>query len=275
MNGLIIKSKGAELGFHQAQCIEQNKQAKAASELWQTKTYLGWALIEDGILKYTESDATMVNELMAHSMLMAHSFAMDILVIGAADGILAEHILKHSSVRKLDWVISHQPSFEIAKNHFNIEALKRDPRLNLIDALPLDYLRSNTKLYDITFSDHALHGSHRLENTHDYYQAISNHMKATGMVLFTSGLWLADQQEIMTQKKIIREHFPRCGISALAVSSKIGGLQTWIWAANKNLSKVDTSLLKAKMEINSLEFQYYSLDRHHAFFNPLIELADF
>jgi spermidine synthase len=275
VKGLVINNQGIDLAFSQAECIKQEKKGKANSALWQTKTYLGWALVEDGVLKYTENDANMINEMLAHSMLLAHSFAKDVLVVGAADGLLVKYILKHTSVRKLDWVISHQPSFDIAKAHFDIDALKNHEKVNVIEDAPLDYLRSNNALYDVAFSDHALHGSHQLEQTHDYYQALSNHMKATGILIFTSGLWAADQQAIMKQKKMVQEHFPQCGISAIPASSKVGGLQTWIWAANKDLSMVDVSLLHAKMEISPFQSEYYSTVRHQAFFNPLIETADF
>ena len=275
MNGLVIKNQGIDLAFSQAECIKQEKKAKAHSALWQTKTYLGWALVEDGGLKYTENDADMINEMLAHSMMLAHSFAKDVLVVGASDGWLVKYILKHTSVRKIDWVISHHPSFEIAEAHFDIETLKNNERVNVIDSSPLDYLRSNNEVYDVAFSDHLLHGSHQLEQTHDYYQALSNHMKATGIVLFTSGLWVADQKAIAHQKKMVQEHFPQCGISALPVPSQLGGLQTWIWAANKDLSLVDASLLRAKIEISPFESAYYSIERHQAFFNPLVETADF
>ena len=271
MSGLIIKNQGMDLVFSQAKCLRQEKKAKVSSELWQTETYLGWALVEDGLLKYTEKDADGVNEILAHSILFAHSFAKDVLVVGAADGGLIRYILQHTSVRKVDWVISHQPSFEIAQEYFHIASLKQDKRVNVIQSAPLDYLRSNNDLYDVAFSDHALHGSHQLERTHDYYQALSNHMKVTGILLFTSGFWVADYHAILNQKKMVQEHFPQCGISGLSVPSQMGGVQTWIWAANKDLSTVDMPLLHAKMEMSAFEAAQYSMARHQAFFNPLIE----
>ncbi|MDA9832193.1 hypothetical protein N9C31_01000 [Gammaproteobacteria bacterium] len=275
MNGLSINNQGFELSFPQAECLKQEKKAKASSELWQTQTYLGWALVEDGVIKYTEKDADLVNETVAHAMLMAHSFAMDILVVGAADGFLVKHILQHTSVRKIDWVLSHHPSFDIAKAHFNLEAFINDDRLNIIESPSLDYLRSHNGLYDIAFSDHMLQGSHQLEHTHDYYQALSNHMKTTGMVLFTSGLWVADHKETLSQKKMVQNHFPRCGISAMVMPCKMGGLQAWIWAANKDMSQVDTTLLQAKMEISPFECQHYTIAKHEAFFNPFIEATEY
>ena len=178
-------------------------------------------------------------------------------------------------MRKIDWVISHGPSWEIAKKHFNAQAIQNDARVNVIEETPLDYLRSNGHLYDVAFSDHGLHGSHKLEHTHDYYQALSHHLRATGIALVTSGLWLADHQAILTQKKMVAEHFPQVGIAGLSLPGKLGGLQTWIWVANKDMSVVDAPLLKAKLDISPIDCQYYSIQKHQAFFNPMIEQPEF
>ena len=267
MKKFQIDVEGLNVAFKGAELLQDQKTGNSQSQLWRLDQHLGWALLEQGQLKYTQYTAQVYTEMMAHCGMMAHPYPLDILLIGAADGLMLRQILKHRSVRRVDWVINQPASFEIAKTAFAAQELVDDSRVHFVDDFPLDFLRSAPKPYDLMISDAGLGYNDKLLQTHDYYQALSGLLKAGGGALFN-----ARTSNVLSAKKsndlrLINEHFALSGQAAFADGSVLGGLQSWIWAGDIDMSQVDVDIINSRLQISPMDCLCYSPLRHQIAFN--------
>ena len=270
MKKFEILNRGTCLSAKNAKLVKNVKEGQFQSQLWQSDE-LGWMLVEDGLLRYSQQDALIYNEMLAHSIMHSHHQPLNILVIGAADGMLVENILKHNIVRRLDWVINQKATWSMCEENKTIAAIKKLDKVNISMETPLDFLRSGPKPYDVVFSEVSLAKTDQLLRTHDYYQVVAKLIKPGGIAVFQSGMTFFDQKVIATQSKMVAEHFHSSGKMALMQNFSVGGLKSWMWASAHDISEVNVGLIAKRLEISPIHCEYYSPERHKLLFNQSTE----
>ena len=266
MKKLKIDVNGLGISFESSELLNDQKVGQSHSQLWRLNDEFGWALLEEGKLRYMQPFAQVYTEMMAHCALLAHPYPLDVLLIGAADGLMLRQVLKHTPVRRIDWVINQPATFEIAKTTFAVQELLEDPRVNLVIDFPLDFLRSAPKPYDLMISDTGFGFNDRLLQTHDYYQALSGLLKSGGVAVFSCIDEGKKGSKSSNDSMLVKEHFAMSGQAAFPDAGGLGGLQHWVWAGHLDMSQVDVDVINARLKISPMDFLYYSPLRHQIAF---------
>ena len=134
--------------------------------LHETKTYhqhliifdneeFGRVLALDGVVQTTERDEFIYHEMLAHTPILAHGRARNVLIVGGGDGGMLEEVLKHDSVETAVQVEIDDTVVELAKQHLRMicDDAYEDPRTELVIADGVEYVNETDRRFDIIIVD--------------------------------------------------------------------------------------------------------------------------
>ncbi|NLF27536.1 MAG: polyamine aminopropyltransferase [Clostridiales bacterium] len=114
----------------------------------------GRFLTLDGVLMLTERDEFIYHEMIAHVPMAVNPAIRRILVVGAGDGGVARELSKYPSIEKIDIVEIDRRVVEVCREFLPLTAIGfSDPRVNLVYADGLKFVRRAENAYDLVLVD--------------------------------------------------------------------------------------------------------------------------
>jgi len=115
---------------------------------------LGRMLVLDGVVQTTVKDEFAYHEMIAHVPLMAHPNPRRVLIIGGGDGGTVREVIKHPTVERVDLVEIDERVIAVCREYLpELSAGFDDPRVNIIIADGLEYVKQVRGQYDVVIID--------------------------------------------------------------------------------------------------------------------------
>lgn len=123
-------------------------------EIYKTKER-GNLMVLDGCFMLTEKEEFVYHEMIVHLPLFAHPNPKNILVIGGGDGGTVREVLKHKTVRQVDFVEIDEDVYEVSKKYFKTltKGLDRDSRVNFLFGDGVKFVAETSNKYDVILID--------------------------------------------------------------------------------------------------------------------------
>ncbi len=123
-------------------------------EIYKTKER-GNLMVLDGCFMLTEKEEFVYHEMIAHLPLFAHPKPEKILIIGGGDGGTAREVLKHKTVKQVDFVEIDEDVYRVSKKYFKTltNGLEQDKRLNFLFGDGVRFVVETKNKYDVILID--------------------------------------------------------------------------------------------------------------------------
>jgi len=246
----------------------------------------GLCMILDGRIQLAESDEWIYHELLIHPACVFHGDPRRVIVLGGGDGCAVRELLRYPHLTDITLVDIDEVVVKVFRDRFsslNGGALQ-DPRVHLVCADALEYLRTQQEPYDLIVSDltepfdpSELGGNLSFHlYTPASYQLIRDRLTQNGIFVCQTGGILSQPEHDRFHLDIlpgIRDHFPRVATGYEFVPS-FGELWTITLASAGPLhlepSQVDGAL--ARLLVKGLRY-YDGITHRRAFSPPLFVRA--
>jgi spermidine synthase len=230
---------------------------------------LGRVMTLDGVVQTTEADEFIYHEMMAHVPLLAHGHARHVLIIGGGDGGMLREILRHP-VEQVTQIEIDQAVIDMARKYLpnHSAGAYDDPRLHLVIADGMDFVRETSDRYDVIICDSTDPiGPGEVLFSEDFY-ARAKHCLAPGGVLVTqNGVPFLQPDELKTAARRMEHHFADNGFYCAPVPTYYGGFMAFGWGTdNRELRHIGLPVLQARYDTAGLKTRYYTPAIHQAAF---------
>jgi len=231
---------------------------------------LGRVMSLDGVVQTTEADEFVYHEMMAHVPILAHGAAQKVLIIGGGDGGLLREICQHQSVEHITMVEIDQAVVDMAKAYLpkHSNGAFDDPRLNLVIADGMDFVRETENRFDVIISDSTDPiGPAEVLFTEDFYAQCKRIMNPGGVIATQNGVPFFQLEEVQHTAQRMGQHFADCGFYSAAVPTYYGGIMTFAWGSdNLALREIDLASLQQRFDNSGIHTRYYNPALHQASF---------
>jgi len=245
---------------------------------------LGRVMTLDGIVQTTEADEFIYHEMLTHVPMLAHGNAKRVLIIGGGDGGMLREVVKHP--------IEHVTQVEIdqAVVDMAIEYLPNhsagaydDPRLNLVIADGMDFVRNTDEKFDVIISDSTDPiGPGEVLFTDDFYAQAKRCLNKGGILVTQNGVPFFQDDEVQNTFQRMGQQFKDMNFYCAPVPTYYGGFMAFAWGTdNKELREKEHHEIKHSFEELDIDTRYYNSDIHCASFslpqyilNALVKDAD-
>ena len=146
--------QGTAYGYEVKSRLEVQQSEFQAIEIYETKHH-GHLMVIDGFNMLTTRDNYFYHEVMAHSPIVAHPKAENVLIIGGGDcGTLCE-VLKHPQIKKCTQVDIDKVVTEMALKYFpELTEKNNDPRAEILFDDGVAWVKNaSSKTYDVIIID--------------------------------------------------------------------------------------------------------------------------
>ena len=230
---------------------------------------LGRVMTLDGVVQTTEADEFVYHEMMAHVPLFAHGSAKRVLIIGGGDGGMLREVLKHP-VEHVTQVEIDQAVVDMAKEYLPNHSAGGydDPRLHLVIADGMDFVRESREQFDIIISDSTDPiGPGEILFTENFYAAAKRCLNQGGIMATQNGVPFFQPDELRTTRKRMAPHFKAMGFYCAPVPTYYGGFMAFAWGTDTpSLRDVDPQVLQERYAGSGITTRYYNPAIHSASF---------
>ena len=230
---------------------------------------LGRVMTLDGVVQTTEADEFVYHEMMAHVPLFAHGSARRVLIIGGGDGGMLREVLKHP-VEQVTQVEIDKAVVDMAKEYLPNHSAGSydDPRLNLVLADGMDFVRESGEQFDIIISDSTDPiGPGEILFTESFYVAARRCLREGGILVAQNGVPFFQPDELQTTWKRLSPHFESAGFYCAPVPTYYGGFMAFAWGADdSSVRDIDPQVLQERFAASGISTRYYNPAIHSASF---------
>ncbi len=230
----------------------------------------GRALYLDGVLQTTERDEFIYHEMLAHLPIFAHGRASNVLIIGGGDGGMLEEVLKHRSIESVTMVEIDPSVVTMCRQHLPSISGKAfdDPRLDLVFADGVDYVRSTEKRFDIAIIDSTDPiGPGEVLFTETFYQGGRRVLKDGGILVTQNGVPFVQGGELTQSVRLLRSLYSDASCYMATVPGYVGGPMAFGWGTdNADLRRTPLEVLKNRFAEAGIDTNYYTPEVHQAAF---------
>lgn len=230
----------------------------------------GRALYLDGVLQTTERDEFIYHEMLAHLPILAHGSATNVLIIGGGDGGMLEEVLKHRSIESVTMVEIDPSVVAMCREHLpsiSGDAFD-DPRLDLLFADGVDFVRTTEKRFDVAIIDSTDPiGPGEVLFTETFYQGGKRVLKDGGVLVTQNGVPFVQGDELTQSVRLLRGLFADASCYMATVPGYVGGPMAFGWGTdNQGLRQVALNVLKNRFAEAGIDTGYYTPEVHQAAF---------
>jgi len=230
----------------------------------------GRTLYLDGVLQTSERDEFIYHEMLTHLPILAHGGAADVLIIGGGDGGMLEEVLKHRSVKTVTMVEIDPSVVAMCREHLpsiSGDAFD-DPRLDLVFADGVDFVRSTDKRYDVAIIDSTDPiGPGEVLFTETFYQGGKRVLNEGGILVTQNGVPFVQGDELAQSVRHLRKLFSDASCYMATVPGYVGGPMAFGWGTdNPDLRHVPLTVLEQRFAEAEIETNYYTPEIHQAAF---------
>jgi spermidine synthase len=194
----------------------------------------GRVMLLDGVVKITEADEFVYQEMLAHVPLLAHGAARSVLIIGAGDGGVLRRVLQHRGVQRAVMVEIDGEVIRLAKEHLPAigGGAWDDPRAQVIVGDGIDHVkRAPDAAYDAIIVDSTDPiGVGEVLFTEDFYANCARILTPRGIVVNQCGVPFMQPDELRETSARRALFFPHVTAYVAAVPTYVGGFMTLGWA---------------------------------------------
>lgn len=240
----------------------------------------GRVMVLDGIVQITERDECTYSEMLAHVPILESGTVRNVMIVGGGDGAIAEEVLKHKSVARVDLVDIDGRVIDLCKQHFTAvhKGAFDDPRLNVFaeDAFPFLDSDAAKGQYDLIIADRPdpVGPAEVLFETR-FYTLVREALSEGGIAVFQTGCPMLQPEELSKTVGQLGEVFAHAGTYLVAVPTYVGGFMALTYATKGAVlgDAGQSSAVAARYSEAGISTDYYSPSVHFAAFAlpPFIE----
>ena len=230
---------------------------------------LGRVMTLDGVVQTTEADEFIYHEMMTHVPILSHGCVKRVLIIGGGDGGILREVLRHD--------VDHVTQVEIDKAvvEMAIEYLPNhsagaydDPRLNLVIADGMDFVRDSSDTFDVVIVDSTDPiGPGEVLFSSDFFAFAKQRMTHGGVIATQNGVPFFQPDELKTTYGRLKHHFADYGFYCAPIPTYYGGFMSFGWATDDlGLRSIPVEQLQLRCQAASLRCRYYNPSIHTAAF---------
>jgi spermidine synthase len=231
----------------------------------------GRVLVLDGILQLTDRDEGAYSEMLAHLPMLEHGNVRRVLIVGGGDGAVAEEVLKHPQVERVDLVDIDAQVVDVAREFFPHvhKGAFDDARLTFHAEDAFEFLgRTPAGSYDLAIADRPdpVGPAESLFAT-DFYSRLQTALADKGVGVFQTGCPFYQRDELSETDRLLHRVFANAGVYLTVVPTYTGGFMALTWGANGlELGAADPDAVAHKVAELDLSTDYYTADIHRAAF---------
>lgn len=231
----------------------------------------GRVLVLDGILQLTDRDEHAYSEMLAHPPILEHGNVKRVLIVGGGDGAVAEEVLKHPEIERVDLVDIDAEVVEVAKQHFahvNRGAFD-DDRLTFHAEDAFEFLaRVEPGTYDLAIADRPDPvGPAQSLFAREFYDRLQRALAERGVAVFQTGCPFYQAQELGETHKLLAGVYPTVGVYLTVVPTYTGGFMALTFGANGlDLGRARVDTLRRRFEDAAISTDSYTPEVHLAAF---------
>ena len=230
----------------------------------------GRVMALDGVVQTTEKDEFIYHEMMTHVPCFAHGNVSSVLIVGGGDGGMLREVCRHRSIKSITQVEIDQAVVDMAIQYLpgHSQGAYDDPRLNLVIADGMDFIRETEDKFDVIISDSTDPiGPGEVLFTEDFYSSSRTCLNEGGVLVTQNGVAFMQLDEVRTTAARLAPLFRDTTFYSAAVPTYIGGIMTFAWATDApGLRNIPLSELEGRFKAADIKTRYY---------NPEIHLASF
>ena len=152
----------------------------------------GRTLVLDGKVQSSEVDEWIYHEALVQPVMLAHAEPKRVFLAGGGEGATAREVLRHKDVIECVMVDLDEEVVGLCKEHLpaHHQGAFEDPRLTLVFADAIDYLRQDPEPFDVLIIDvpDPLEGGPAyLLYTQEFYTLAASRLKPGGIIVTQSG----------------------------------------------------------------------------------------
>jgi spermidine synthase len=234
-------------------------------------TQFGRVMALDGVIQTTTRDECVYHEMMVHVPILSHGNARRVLIIGGGDGGILREVLKHKTVEHVTMIEIDAAVVEMSKEFLPSisNGAFADPRLNLVIADGMDFVRECKDKFDIIITDSTDPiGPAEILFTEDFYSHAKRCLNADGIVASQNGASFLQEWEFEGTFRRLSSLYKSPWFYLASVPTYIGGFMTLAWATDVSeyrTQSVETS--RARFNANPFKTKYYNPEIHVGAFN--------
>jgi len=224
----------------------------------------GNCLVLDDCIQVTDLDECAYHEMISFLPINSHPSPKRVLIIGAGDGGVAREVLKHPLVDEIDPAV-----IRVSKQFFPKLACSFDnPKLKLHVDDGIEYVNQHKDYFDIIITDSSdPKGPAEVLFQNDYYQKLSECLRAGGIICSQAESFWFDLQIIKNLFKIARNHFKTVSYAYTLVPSYPSGQIGFLIASKDKIVNFKKPIYEfAKNQKEKMNLKYYSSEMHTAAF---------
>jgi spermidine synthase len=143
-----------------------------------------------------------------------------------------------------------------------------DPRLELVIADGMDYVRNSNDHFDVIIADSTDPvGPGEALFRQDFYAACSRCLKSGGVLVTQNGVPFTQHDELANTARRLGAVFTDRHFYTAAVPSYVGGLMTFAWASDDpELCRTPLDVLEQRFRASGITTRYYTPEVHRAAF---------
>ncbi len=230
----------------------------------------GRTLYLDGVLQTSERDEFIYHEMLTHLPILAHGNAASVLIIGGGDGGMLEEALKHRSVETVTMVEIDPSVVAMCREHLpsiSGDAFD-DPRLDLVFADGVDFVRSTEKRFDVAIIDSTDPiGPGEVLFTETFYQGGKRILKDGGILVTQNGVPFVQGDELTQSVRLLKSLFADASCYMATVPGYVGGPMAFGWGTDiEDLRRMPLDVLERRFAKADIETGYYTPEVHQAAF---------
>jgi spermidine synthase len=226
----------------------------------------GHVLALNGVIQTTERDEFVYHEMLAHTPILAHGAARDVLIVGGGDGGMMEEVLKHKSVERVTLVEIDAGVIEFSKQHLKSicgDAFE-DPRVDIVIADGMEYVAETDSRHDIMIIDSTDPiGPGEVLFTEKFYKACKRGLAPGGVLVTQNGVPFMQGDELRQTVRALRPLFSDVACYTAMVPTYMGGCMAFGWACDDaGVRASSLGVLRDRFAAAALETDYYTPDVH-------------
>ena len=230
----------------------------------------GRVLALDGVVQTTERDEFIYHEMLAHTPILAHGRARNVLIVGGGDGGMLEEVLKHDSVETAVQVEIDDTVVELAKQHLRMICgdAYEDPRTELVIADGVEYVNETDRRFNIIIVDSTDPiGPGEVLFGQRFYGGCKQCLADGGILVTQNGVPFVQGEELSNTMQIFKGLFAEAACYRAGVPAYIGGDMTFGWGSDTpGYADVELDTLSARFNAAGLKTDYYTPKVHKGAF---------
>ncbi len=186
----------------------------------------GKMLVLDGMVQTTDLDEFVYHEMIVHVPLCTHPHPEEVLVIGGGDGGAIREVCKYPSVKRATLVEIDSQVVQASRQFFpRISASLDDPRVDILHADGVEYIRSFSDVFDVVIVDSTepIGPAESLFQS-PFYQSVYRALKQDGLLVAQSESPFVNADLIRSVQERLRAIFPSTYLYLASIPTYPSGL---------------------------------------------------